>query len=293
MRRFLSVVLFSVMCVLLTVSSSKTTTTRRFLDWAKENGVLNEDLLEIKWFDGHLPGNKYRGLVVTKDVKMGDLLLSVPRRVLMTSNIDEKDSKIEDALNKIKTTLPKRVVLGMKILYHVVTENEYWSPYLDFVTEERRSDLINGQYVPSDQDTSLLYFSDSDLKELQCPTYTHCPVLEKLRRSKHELRAVWDTIEPFLKPYFPENTLKFESFMWSFVTVSSRAFSINVTATHGISLLGEDSSSSSSSSSSALGDGLGMGDNSIVSYILAPYAGLFNHHNSVRDDCYCCLSLAP
>ena len=64
--------------------------------------------------------------------------------------------------------------------------------------------------------------------------------------------------------------------MWSFITVSSRAFSINVTATHGLSLLGEGQGRSES----VLG-GLGTGADAVVSYVLAPFAGLFNHHNSV------------
>ena len=110
-------------------TTTSTSTTTRFLGWAKENGILNEDLLEIKWFDGLLPGdeNRYRGLVVKRDVEMGDRLLSVPRRVLMTSNRDEeKNNAIEHALSEIKTSLPKRVVVGMKLLYHVVMESEFW-----------------------------------------------------------------------------------------------------------------------------------------------------------------------
>ena len=137
--------------------ATSTTTTERFLSWAKENEILNEDLLEIKWFDGLIDKSRYRGLVVKRDVEMGDRLLSVPRSVLMTSNRDERNNAIEHALSKIKTSLPKRIVLGMKLLYHVVTETEFWSPYLDFLTEDRRQDLMTGRYAPSDRDTSLLY----------------------------------------------------------------------------------------------------------------------------------------
>ena len=138
-------------------SEATTSTTERFLSWAKENEILNEDLLEIKWFDGVIDKSRYRGLVVKRDVEMGDRLLSVPRSVLMTSNRDERNNAIEHALSKIKTSLPKRIVLGMKLLYHVVTETEFWSPYLDFLTEDRRQDLMTGRYAPSDRDTSLLY----------------------------------------------------------------------------------------------------------------------------------------
>eukprot|EP00939_MAST-03C_sp_MAST-3C-sp1_P004615 g4615.t1 len=254
---------------------------KRFLGWLNDKG-LPEHSLEIKWFDGAMEGQRYRGLITTKDVEMGDKILQIPKRFLLTSN--DQQTPISSVLNRLRDALPKRIVIALKLLYLLATDDPFWKPFLDFVAGDAKNSIVRGTYEAKETDTSLLFYTEEELAELQCPSFQSCPVLEKLRRTKIELSTVWKTIEEPLRPHFPDGALTYNNFLWSYATVSSRAFSINVTAAHGFALLSSDDEDGyrhlggvgNDPTTNPTRDGA-----AVLSYIMAPFAGLLNHHNSV------------
>eukprot|EP00940_MAST-03C_sp_MAST-3C-sp2_P002770 g2770.t1 len=251
----------------------------RFMQWLEDRG-MPEHNLEIRWFDGPTPGDRYRGLITTEDVKMGDRILRVPQHLLLTSN--DQNEGIGELLSKLRETLPKRVIISLKLLYLLGTKDPFWSPFLEFVAGTAKKSIQDGTFEPTSSDTSLLFFSEENLAELQCPSFSSCPILEKLRRVKAELAAVWEAIKDSLEPHFPKQMLTYNNFLWSYVTVSSRAFSINVTASHGFSLMNSNAGEEEKDASPYphLG-GTSTDSGPVLSYIMAPFAGLFNHHNSM------------
>ena len=107
------------------------------------------------------------------------------------------------------------------------------------------------------------------LTQLQC-NQTTCPVLQKASTAKKELADLFKTIQKHdrLAPLFEQNAFfTWEHFLSSFVAVSSRCFRINITETHGLTLLGLPRHT-------AVGNQV---------YILAPFADLLNHHNFSPD----------
>ena len=73
--------------------------------------------------------------------------------------------------------------------------------------------------------------------------------------------------------YFPagNSALTWDSFVWAYSLVESRSFKINVTATHGYSLLPAQLEKENTDSGAAAFGAL---------QIMVPFADLFNHHNA-------------
>ena len=103
--------------------------------------------------------------------------------------------------------------------------------------------------------------------QLQC-NKTKCPVLQNVSETRTELTKLFQTVqnhEP-LASFFSDNRFfTWEHFLSNFITVSSRSFHINITKTHGLSLL------KVADKSAALGKQISF---------MAPFADFLNHHNS-------------
>lgn len=117
-----------------------------FLKWLKDNGV-DHSLIAIEEF----PGYGY-GLKATADIKKDDLLLSIPRKIIMSvesARNSQMGPLIEE--DQILRAMPN-VVLVMYLLNESKNPNSFWQPYI--------------KSLPSTYNTTL-YFSLEELKLLK------------------------------------------------------------------------------------------------------------------------------
>ncbi|PVD25870.1 hypothetical protein C0Q70_13534 [Pomacea canaliculata] len=95
-----------------------------FLEWLHKNGV-DTSAVEIASF----PGFGY-GLKTTKDIKEADLLLKIPRKLMLT--VDSAKMSVLGELiseDKILQVMPN-VTLAMHLLIEFKVADSFWKPYL-------------------------------------------------------------------------------------------------------------------------------------------------------------------
>ena len=117
-----------------------------FLQWLKENGV-DYSRVAIQEFSGY-----GFGLKAATDLKEGDLLLSIPRKMIMSVDTARKSQMgplIEE--DQILRVMPN-VVLAMYLLGESKNPHSFWLPYI--------------KCLPSTYNTTL-YFSLEELKLLK------------------------------------------------------------------------------------------------------------------------------
>lgn len=124
----------------------------KFLNWMSENGA-KFDSITVEDFSGY-----ELGLKIDKDVSQGSLVISVPRKLMITT---------ENAQNSVFGTLLEKdtmlknmpnVSLAMFLLIEKFTPDSFWKPYIDI--------------LPSTYST-VLYFTKDELVEFkESPTYT-------------------------------------------------------------------------------------------------------------------------
>mmetsp|Transcript_8899 Transcript_8899/g.28073 ORF Transcript_8899/g.28073 Transcript_8899/m.28073 type:complete len:665 (+) Transcript_8899:3-1997(+) len=218
-----------------------------FLSWLEAEG-LPEHNLELAMFENReFPGTYYRGLRTLVDVKHGDKILTIPGKFFM-SKMSARASPLGEVLRPIEKTIPARVLLAIHLLHESQRSDSYWHPYLRVLPRSH---------------SSLLFFSDDELGELQCASVSACPMLKRLATMRADLTALFDRLRPLVEPHFPDGAFTFDALQWAYATVASRAFSLNATTTYGHSLVGTDP------------DALGH------TPVLVPLADMINHHNSV------------
>ncbi|KAK7103751.1 actin-histidine N-methyltransferase-like [Littorina saxatilis] len=116
------------------------------LEWLHKNGV-DTSAVEINSFSGY-----GHGLKATKDIKETDLIVKIPRSVMMTV-----DSALKSPLgelmkeDKILQVMPN-VTLAIHLLVELKSPDSFWKPYLDA--------------LPSSYSTPL-YFSPEELQHLK------------------------------------------------------------------------------------------------------------------------------
>ncbi|XP_076441686.1 actin-histidine N-methyltransferase-like [Babylonia areolata] len=117
-----------------------------FMEWLHKNGV-DSSAVEIQSFPGY-----GLGLKANKDIKESDLLLKIPRALMMTV-----DSALKTPLgelireDKILQVMPN-VTLAMHLLVESKSPKSFWKPYLDILP---------------DSYTTPLYFSPDELQHLK------------------------------------------------------------------------------------------------------------------------------
>ncbi|KAK3786270.1 hypothetical protein RRG08_002014 [Elysia crispata] len=109
-----------------------------FLKWLNDNGV-NTESIEISEF----PGVGF-GLKTMKDLKEGDKLLQIPRKLMLTVDSAKKSSLgpliSED---KILQVMPN-VTLALHVLNEKFTPNSFWKPYIDSLPNKYSTPLYWG-----------------------------------------------------------------------------------------------------------------------------------------------------
>ncbi|KAK9512653.1 hypothetical protein O3M35_001030 [Rhynocoris fuscipes] len=120
-------------------------------DWMIENGA-KIDGVEIGEFDGY----EY-GLKAVKDIKEGELLICVPRKLMMTTEF-ARTSELEFLFkNDPMLAHMPNIILALFLLLEKFKENSFWRPYIESLPNEY---------------TTVMYFSLQELEELKgSPTY--------------------------------------------------------------------------------------------------------------------------
>ncbi|KAJ2964450.1 hypothetical protein NQZ79_g637 [Umbelopsis isabellina] len=102
-----------------------------FVTWLKENGATVADSIAIKDFRSQNAG---RGVVAVKDIKEGDLLFSLPRKVLLSEETSEL-ANIPDVKEKLQQ-LDGWSPLILCMMYESQREQSFWKPYFDILPKE-------------------------------------------------------------------------------------------------------------------------------------------------------------
>lgn len=126
-------------------------TIRKFTKWVEENGA-KFDGLSIEEFPGYELGIK-----AERDITEGSLVISVPRKLMMTLEAARK-SVLGSLIDKDKMlqNMPN-VTLAIFLLLQKFTPNSFWKPYIDILPKSY---------------TTVLYFTKEELFELrESPTF--------------------------------------------------------------------------------------------------------------------------
>ncbi|KAI8990213.1 hypothetical protein BDB01DRAFT_780451 [Pilobolus umbonatus] len=146
-----------------------------FWKWLQENGVYLSDTIAIKDYREEGAG---RGVVAAKDIKEGDLLFSIPRRVLLsqlTSSIRSVEGIVDD-MDQLSGWNP----LILCLMYESQKEDSLWKPYFDI--------------LPTTFSTPM-FWSEDELKELE-----GTDVIEKIGKSEAE-DSYREHILPIIQKY--------------------------------------------------------------------------------------------
>ncbi|KAG0174351.1 hypothetical protein DFQ28_006666 [Apophysomyces sp. BC1034] len=117
-----------------------------FWSWLEQNGATLSDGIEFKDYSNENAG---RGVVATKDFKEGDILFSIPRKLLLS----EYTSKLRklDAMDENLDSMAGWNPLILSMMYENRADS-FWKPYLDI--------------LPRTFSTPI-FWNKEDLKELE------------------------------------------------------------------------------------------------------------------------------
>lgn len=167
-----------------------------FLEWLEKYGAVIEGV-EIAEYD-----NQGLGLRVTKELKEGDVVISIPRKVFMSTET-AKNSSLSALIEKdpMLQRMPN-VALALHLLVEKNSPASFWEPYIN---------LLPSSY------TTVLYFTPDDFKELR-----GSPALEDaLKQFKYVARQYAYFYRKFqsmiLRDYFT-----FDEYRWAVSTVMTR-----------------------------------------------------------------------
>ena len=167
-----------------------------FLEWLDKYGAKIEGV-EIADF-----ANQGLGLKVTKELKKGDVVISIPRKVFMSTET-AKHSSLSELVEKdpMLQRMPN-VALALHLLVEKNSPASFWEPYINL--------------LPSSYST-VLYFTPDDFKELR-----GSPALEDaLKQFKYVARQYAYFYRKFqsmlLRDYFT-----FDEYRWAVSTVMTR-----------------------------------------------------------------------
>mmetsp|Transcript_25263 Transcript_25263/g.32130 ORF Transcript_25263/g.32130 Transcript_25263/m.32130 type:complete len:428 (-) Transcript_25263:61-1344(-) len=198
-------VLFSLLCVLLAFLCCVNAETERqrhivaFTEWLDDNNIQrNFDLVEM-------PGQGVGG-IANKDLSDEDFLLKVPESKM----IYNKDHMSINGWDKWSGLVGGEQLM-LWVLTEKLNENSDWKHYLNL--------------LPSSYEEHLLMWNEEDFKYADMTgLYAHQQsVLNSLKQSYEHLQQTLVVDQPDL---FPEGYFTFQRYVWSYLVVSTRAWSI-------------------------------------------------------------------
>lgn len=169
---------------------------KAFMEWLTKYGAV------VDGVDIHDFGPQGLGLRVAKKLTKGDLVISIPRKVFMSSET-AKSSSLSALIEKdpMLQRMPN-VALALHLLVEKNSPASFWEPYINM--------------LPSSY-TTVLYFTPDDFKELR-----GSPALEDaLKQFKYVARQYAYFYRKFqsmiLRDYFT-----FDEYRWAVSTVMTR-----------------------------------------------------------------------
>ena len=173
-----------------------------FSEWLEKNGAVVDgvEITEVNESSGEL------GLRATKELKVGDVTLTIPRKLMMSLDT-AKNSEIGRLIEKdLMLQKMNNVALSLHLLLEKTSPASFWEPYINV--------------LPQSYNT-VLYFSPDDFQELKgSPAYE-----DALKQYKYVARqyAYFSTKfqNTMIKDYFT-----FEEYRWAVSTVMTRQNSV-------------------------------------------------------------------
>ena len=174
------------------------------LKWARRNGISFGKLRPA-----YFPQTG-RGLMTCKKLFSGDLVISVPEKMLITTKTAER-SEIVKALIKLqpKHSLTANQILCVFILYEKFRgESSFWYPYI--------STLPRSFNTPA-------YFNAEELTALPSSLQQHCVTqIKTVRESYEELKGFLEKYTTMLDKTFLD-LVTFNEFRWAWFVVNTRS----------------------------------------------------------------------
>ncbi|MED6204214.1 hypothetical protein PIB30_006970 [Stylosanthes scabra] len=187
------------------------------LTWASHIGISDaptttdqphhSHALASSLFVSHFPHTGGRGLGAVRDLRMGELILRVPKSALMTSDSVMQDTKLSDALNR-HPSLSSTQILNVCLLYEIGKgKASRWHPYL--------------MHLPKSYDILAMFgeFEKTALQVDEAIWVTEKSVL-KTKSEWKQARALMEDLK------FKPQLLTFKAWVWASATVSSRTLHI-------------------------------------------------------------------
>ena len=169
---------------------------KSFMEWLEKYGAKIEGV-EISEFGSH-----GLGLKVNKELKKGEVVISIPRKVFMSTET-AKNSSLSALIEKdpMLQRMPN-VALALHLLVEKNSPASFWEPYINMLPQSY---------------TTVLYFTPDDFKELR-----GSPALEDaLKQFKYVARQYAYFYRKFqsmiLRDYFT-----FDEYRWAVSTVMTR-----------------------------------------------------------------------
>ena len=124
-----------------------------FSEWLEKNGAVVDgiEISEVSDSGGEL------GLMATKELKVGDVTLTIPRKLMMSLDT-AKNSEIGRLIEKdLMLQKMNNVALSLHLLLEKTSPASFWEPYINVLPQSHNT---------------VLYFSPDDFQELKgSPAY--------------------------------------------------------------------------------------------------------------------------
>ena len=172
------------------------------LKWAKRNRISFGKLRPA-----YFPETG-RGLMACKKLNTGDLVISVPEEMLITTKT-AKQSEIGKQLTQLHVQLNSLVLLCVFILYEKYRgKSSFWYPYI--------STLPRSFNTPA-------YFSEEELDALPSSFREECAMqIKTMRESYEDLKGLPEACTSVLDKNFLD-LLTFDEFRWAWFVVNTRS----------------------------------------------------------------------
>ncbi|XP_041981122.1 actin-histidine N-methyltransferase [Aricia agestis] len=174
----------------------------KYVTWLRENKAEFEGI-EVCEFEGY-----ELGLKATKEFTEGSLMLTVPRKLMMSVSNAEQ-SELSQFLEIDPLKVMPNYILAFYLLLEKQNPDSFWKPYIDVLPEKY---------------TTILYFTPEELAELRpSPVYVHSLKLyQSLVRWYAYFYKRINTMEhlPVMKKL--KEVFTFENYRWAISSVMTR-----------------------------------------------------------------------
>ncbi|XP_015784607.1 histone-lysine N-methyltransferase setd3 [Tetranychus urticae] len=191
---------------------------KEFITWLKSNGCFNESL-DIINFDASL---REYGLITKKATLEDELVLKIPKRLMMTTETALKDTSLKSAVleDPLLKSMPN-VLLAFHLMIEYCQKDSFWKPYILF--------------LPSVYSTPL-YYTKEDLLLLK-GSHVLLESVKLVRNIYRQYAYFWKKMSSKSSSINKIKELKglysLDLYRWAISTVMTRQNQIPTSASHG------------------------------------------------------------